>query len=196
MRVAVEGPTEHAGGVLTTLMQRRGAIIGAQESGGMTITEADVPLAEMFGCDHSPLATQGKADFTMEFSRYMPVPESIEAELVERRPRKRKRVRSMLKAQSRAGESNIRYWPGDRTTMLRKEVNEKSPLRFSRARPKGARPGKARCRDGAGGVGKTAFLVQIGLDEAMRERPVLHVALGRARTCARGTTPSSTTSQK
>ena len=91
MRVVVEGPTEHAGGVLTTLMQRRGAIIGAQESGGLTITEADVPLAEMFGYSTTlRSATQGKADFTMEFSRYTPVPESLEAELVEKAAEKAK----------------------------------------------------------------------------------------------------------
>ncbi len=91
MRVAIEGPTEHAGGVLTTLMQRRGAIIGQQESGGMTITEADVPLAEMFGYATTlRSATQGKADFTMEFSRYTPVPESLEAELVEKAAEKAK----------------------------------------------------------------------------------------------------------
>jgi elongation factor G len=91
MRVVVEGPTEHSGGVLTTLMQRRGAIIGQQESGGMTITEADVPLAEMFGYATTlRSATQGKADFTMEFSRYTPVPESLEAELVEKAAEKAK----------------------------------------------------------------------------------------------------------
>ena len=91
MRVAVEGPTEHAGGVLTTLMQRRGAIIGQQESSGMTITEAEVPLAEMFGYATTlRSATQGKADFTMEFSRYMPVPESIEIELVAKAAEKAK----------------------------------------------------------------------------------------------------------
>ena len=91
MRVAVEGPTEHAGGVLTTLMQRRGAIIGQQESAGMTITEAEVPLAEMFGYATTlRSATQGKADFTMEFSRYLPVPESIEAELVAKAAEKAK----------------------------------------------------------------------------------------------------------
>ena len=91
MRVAVEGPTEHSGGVLTTLMQRRGAIIGQQESGGMTITEAEVPLAEMFGYATTiRSATQGKADFTMEFSRYTPVPESLEAELVEKAAEKAK----------------------------------------------------------------------------------------------------------
>ncbi len=91
MRVAIEGPTEHAGGVLTTLMQRRGAIIGQQESSGMTITEADVPLAEMFGYATTlRSATQGKADFTMEFSRYVPVPESIEVELVAKAAEKAK----------------------------------------------------------------------------------------------------------
>jgi elongation factor G len=91
MRVVVEAPTEHSGGVLTTLMQRRGAIIGQQETGGMTITEADVPLAEMFGYATTlRSATQGKADFTMEFSRYVPVPESIETELVEKAAEKAK----------------------------------------------------------------------------------------------------------
>jgi elongation factor G len=85
MRVVVEGPTEHGSGVLTTLMQRRGAIIGQQENGGMTITESEVPLAEMFGyATVLRSATQGKADFTMEFSRYVPVPESIEEELMEK----------------------------------------------------------------------------------------------------------------
>ncbi len=85
MRVAVEGPTEHASGMLTTLMQRRGTIIGQQENGGITLTEAEVPLAEMFGYATTlRSATQGKADFTMEFSRYLPVPESIEEELVKK----------------------------------------------------------------------------------------------------------------
>ena len=83
MRLAVEAPSEHAGAVLTTIMQRRGTVIGQQEVGGMTITESEVPLAEMFGYATTlRSATQGKADFTMEFSRYLPVPESVQAELV------------------------------------------------------------------------------------------------------------------
>ena len=83
MRVVVESPTDHASGVLTTLMQRRGAIIGQQENGGTTITESEVPLAEMFGYATTlRSATQGKADFTMEFSRYLRVPAAIEEELV------------------------------------------------------------------------------------------------------------------
>ena len=84
MRVAVEAPSEHAGNVLTTIMQRRGTVIGQQEVGGMTITESEVPLAEMFGYATTlRSATQGKADFTMEFSRYLPVPGAVQTELIE-----------------------------------------------------------------------------------------------------------------
>ena len=83
MRLVVEAPSAHAGGVLTTIMQRRGTVIGQQEVGGMTITEAEVPLAEMFGYATTiRSATQGKADFTMEFSRYLTVPGAVQAELV------------------------------------------------------------------------------------------------------------------
>ena len=83
MRLVVEAPSAHAGGVLTTIMQRRGTVIGQQEVGGMTITEAEVPLAEMFGYATTiRSATQGKADFTMEFSRYLRVPGAVQADLV------------------------------------------------------------------------------------------------------------------
>ena len=83
MRMAVEAPSEHAGAVLTTIMQRRGTVIGQQEIGGMTMTESEVPLAEMFGYATTlRSATQGKAEFSMEFARYLPVPESVQAELL------------------------------------------------------------------------------------------------------------------
>ena len=85
MRVAVESPSDYAGAVLTTLMQRRGTIIGQQEDGGMSKLEAEVPLAEMFGYATTlRSATQGKADFTMEFARYMQLPPNLETELVEK----------------------------------------------------------------------------------------------------------------
>ncbi len=83
MRVVVEGPPEFSGSVLGTLMQRRGMIIGSQEDVGCTQIEAEVPLAEMFGyATVLRSATQGKAEFTMEFSRYLPVPDAVEEELV------------------------------------------------------------------------------------------------------------------
>jgi elongation factor G len=83
MLVVVEGPPEFSGSVLGTLMQRRGMIIGSQEDVGCARIEAEVPLAEMFGyATVLRSATQGKAEFTMEFSRYLPVPAAIEDELV------------------------------------------------------------------------------------------------------------------
>jgi elongation factor G len=83
MRVGVEGPNEFSGAVMGSLMQRRGMIIGSQEDGLMSRIEAEVPLAEMFGYATAlRSATQGKAEFTMEFSRYVQVNDTIAQELV------------------------------------------------------------------------------------------------------------------
>ena len=83
MRVVVEGPSDFAGSVISTINQRRGTVIGSQEDEGLTRTEAEVPLAEMFGYATTlRSSTQGKAEFTMEFSKYALVPNSIEEELV------------------------------------------------------------------------------------------------------------------
>jgi len=91
MRVAVESPAEFAGNVLTTLNQRRANIFGSQEDGGVGRTEAEVPLAEMFGYATTlRSATQGKAGFTMEFARYLLVPQAIEDDLVAKAARERK----------------------------------------------------------------------------------------------------------
>jgi len=83
MKVALEGPGEHSGNMLSTLMARRGMIIGTTESDGMATVEAEVPLAEMFGYATTlRSATQGKAEFSMEFSRYAPVPANISEDLI------------------------------------------------------------------------------------------------------------------
>jgi elongation factor G len=83
MKVAVEGPSEFAGAVLTTLMQRRGMILGSSEDGAFARVEAEVPLAEMFGYSNALRSgTQGKAEFTMEFARYAEVPPNVAEELL------------------------------------------------------------------------------------------------------------------
>ncbi len=82
MRVGVESPSEFQGSILGTINQRRGIIHSATEDKNFTVIEAEVPLSEMFG--YSTVlrsSTQGKAEFTMEFSRYAKVPESIADEL-------------------------------------------------------------------------------------------------------------------
>jgi len=64
--------------------------------------------------------------------------------------------------------------------MYRKEINEQNPLRILEQSTKGGLgPGNLGVVMARAGVGKTAFLVQIGLDDAMRERSVLHIALGQ-----------------
>jgi elongation factor G len=83
MRVTVESPAEFSGNILTTLMQRRGMIIGSHEDGSIARIEAEVPLADMFGyATILRSSTQGKAEFTMEFARYLPVPTAIAEELI------------------------------------------------------------------------------------------------------------------
>jgi elongation factor G len=85
MKVAVEGPSEFHGGVVGVLMQRRGIVIGTTEGDGFSRVEAEVPLAEMFGFSTVlRSSTQGKAEFTMEFSRYAPVPAAIGEELIKK----------------------------------------------------------------------------------------------------------------
>jgi len=62
--------------------------------------------------------------------------------------------------------------------MYRKEVNAQSPLRIlEKSIHGGLGKGNLGLVMARAGVGKTAFLVQIGLDDLMRERPVLHVSL-------------------
>jgi elongation factor G len=93
MKVVVESPTEFQGGVMGSLNQRRGMIVGAQDEGPMCVIEAQVPLSEMFG--YSTVlrsSTQGKAQFTMEFSTYRQVPQSITEELVKKASENKKNV--------------------------------------------------------------------------------------------------------
>jgi elongation factor G len=82
MRVTVEGPSEFQGNIMSSINQRRGLITSSAEDGVFTTVEAEVPLAEMFGyATILRSMSQGKAEFTMEFSRYSKVPESVEKEL-------------------------------------------------------------------------------------------------------------------
>ena len=90
MLVSVEGPSEHQGDIIKTLMQRRGVIVGTTEDEGFVRIDANVPLAEMFGyASVLRSATAGKAEFTMEFARYAPAPTEVAAELVKQYQEKR-----------------------------------------------------------------------------------------------------------
>ena len=82
MKVSVEGPTEFQGAMVKTLMQRRGMITGSVDDTGFSRIEADVPLAEMFAYSNIiRSSTQGKGEFTMEFSHYSRVPDEVAEDL-------------------------------------------------------------------------------------------------------------------
>ena len=92
MKVAVEGPSEFQGNIMGSLNQRRGMIIGTSEEGNYTVVEAEVPLAEMFGYSTNLRSlTQGKAEFTMEFSTYKQVPKSVAEELIQAYQKEKKK---------------------------------------------------------------------------------------------------------
>ncbi|HQN17502.1 MAG TPA: elongation factor G [Syntrophobacteraceae bacterium] len=96
MKVVVETPSEYQGTVMGTLNQRRGIIISTSEDGVFSTIEAEVPLSEMFG--YSTVvrsATQGKAEFTMEFAHYSPVPRSLAEEIVRRYKEEQLPVKNM-----------------------------------------------------------------------------------------------------
>jgi elongation factor G len=83
MNVSIEGPSEFQGDVVGTILQRRGILVGTTEDDGFVRIDAEVPLAEMFGYSTTlRSATQGKAEFSMEFHRYAAVPREVEEKLI------------------------------------------------------------------------------------------------------------------
>tara|TARA_B100000929_G_C15489071_1_gene413779 strand:+ start:19 stop:1890 length:1872 start_codon:yes stop_codon:yes gene_type:complete len=80
MAVEVVTPDEYMGDVVGDLNRRRGIIDGMDENPAGRIVRSFVPLGEMFGYSTDlRSATQGRATYTMEFSRYEEVPDSIAA---------------------------------------------------------------------------------------------------------------------
>lgn len=90
MRVEVETPEEFQGNVIGGLNKRRGIIVQSDTRFGSTNILADVPLSEMFGYSNDlRSSTQGKAEFSMEFSKYQQVPSNVQEELVAEYQKKR-----------------------------------------------------------------------------------------------------------
>ncbi|MBX7232602.1 MAG: elongation factor G [Bdellovibrionales bacterium] len=90
MKLETSAPEEFQGNVMGQINQRRGIIQGTNTNEGFVTIEAEVPLAEMFGYSTDlRSATQGKGEFTMEFSRYAQVPRNIQDDLVKKYQQKR-----------------------------------------------------------------------------------------------------------
>lgn len=83
MRVEAETPEEFQGNVIGGLNKRRGMILSSETNHGSTVIIAEVPLSEMFGYSNDlRSSTQGKAEFSMEFTKYQQVPTMVQEELV------------------------------------------------------------------------------------------------------------------
>ena len=78
MKVEVVVPEDYLGDVLGNINSRRGRIEGTESRGGGQVIRSVVPLSEMFGyATDLRSRTQGRGNFTMQFSHYEPVPKSL-----------------------------------------------------------------------------------------------------------------------
>lgn len=85
MKVEVVTPDEYLGDVMGDLNGRRGRIEGMELEKGVQTVHAFVPLSEMFGYATSlRSSTQGRANYSMEFDHYEPVPKNIADELTKK----------------------------------------------------------------------------------------------------------------
>ncbi|KAK7793708.1 hypothetical protein R5R35_007867 [Gryllus longicercus] len=83
MFVEVTGPDEFQGIVMGQLTKRHGLITGQDANDGWFTVYAEVPLNEMFGyAGELRSSTQGKGEFSMEYSRYSPTIPKVQEELI------------------------------------------------------------------------------------------------------------------
>ena len=85
MKVEVVTPEEYLGDVMGDLNSRRGMVQGMEDAPGGKIVRAEVPLAAMFGYATDLRGfTQGRATYSMEFSKYNEVPGSIAEAIIKK----------------------------------------------------------------------------------------------------------------
>ncbi|WP_370931223.1 elongation factor G [Bartonella sp. DGB1] len=82
MKVEVVTPEDYVGDVIGDLNSRRGQISGTDSRGIATVINAMVPLANMFGyVNNLRSMSQGRAQYTMQFDHYDPVPPAVAQEI-------------------------------------------------------------------------------------------------------------------
>ena len=88
MKVEVVLPEDYFGDVMGNVTSRRGNITGTDDRNGSKIINADIPLSEMFGyATDLRSRTQGRGNYTMQFSHYAQVPKSVAEKIVGNRPK-------------------------------------------------------------------------------------------------------------
>ena len=82
MKVEVITPEDYTGGIIGDLTSRRGQVTGQEPRGNAVAINAMVPLANMFGYINTLRSmSSGRAQFTMQFDHYDPVPQNISDEI-------------------------------------------------------------------------------------------------------------------
>jgi elongation factor G len=82
MKVEVITPEDYTGGIIGDLTSRRGQVTGQEPRGNAVAINAFVPLANMFGYINTLRSmSSGRAQFTMQFDHYDPVPQNISEEI-------------------------------------------------------------------------------------------------------------------
>ena len=85
MKVEVVTPEDFMGDVIGDLNSRRGQVASTEARGNATAINATVPLANMFGyINNLRSSTQGRAQYTMQFSHYDKVPQNVQDEVTKK----------------------------------------------------------------------------------------------------------------
>tara|TARA_B100000963_G_scaffold3983_1_gene3062 strand:+ start:3584 stop:5656 length:2073 start_codon:yes stop_codon:yes gene_type:complete len=85
MKVEVVTPEDFMGDVIGDLNSRRGQVASTEARGNATAISATVPLANMFGyINNLRSSTQGRAQYTMQFSHYDKVPQNVQDEVTKK----------------------------------------------------------------------------------------------------------------
>lgn len=86
MKVEVVMPEDYMGDIVGDLNRRRGIVQGMEDAPAGKIVRAEVPLAEMFGYATSMRSmTQGRANYSMEFSKYAEAPANVAEAVIKKR---------------------------------------------------------------------------------------------------------------
>ena len=82
MKVEVVTPEDYMGDIIGDLNSRRGSVSGMDQRGNARVIDATVPLSQMFGYVNTLRSmSQGRAQYTMQFSHYAEVPANVADEI-------------------------------------------------------------------------------------------------------------------
>lgn len=85
MSVEINAPDEYQGTIIGQLNKRHGIITGTEGNDGWFTVYAEVPLNDMFGYSTElRSATQGKGEYSMEYSRYSPALPDVQQQVIQK----------------------------------------------------------------------------------------------------------------